>query len=72
MQAIKHIDELKAGDTVVLDDGRRAVVQYNGAYVTYLRPSVTMVMHRVVTVTADGSTEYVDGAWRDLVPVIVE
>lgn len=72
MQATKPIDELKTGDIVVLDDGRRAVVEYNTPYVTHIRPSVTMVMHRVVTVTDDGSTEYVDGAWRDLVPVVID
>lgn len=72
MQATKHIDEIEQGDIVLLADGRHATVQYNGAYVTHISPTATMVMHRIVTVTDDGSTEYIDGAWRDLVPVVVD
>lgn len=72
MQATKPIDEITTGERVLLDDGRHATVQYNGAYVTQIRPTVTMVMHRIVAVTDDGSTEYIDGAWRDLVPVVVD
>jgi len=70
--AAKPIDEVEVGETVVLDDGRQAVVRYSYGYVTRIGPSATMLMHLLVTETADGSTEYVDAAWRDLVTVVVD
>lgn len=68
----KPIDEVKPNERVVLDDGRQAVVQYSYGYVTCIGPAATKLMHLLVTVTADGSTAYVDAPWRSLVRIVVE
>lgn len=68
----KPIDEVKPNESVVLNDGRPATVRYNDAYVTLIGPSETILRHRLVTVTADGSTAYVDAPWRTLVRIVVE
>lgn len=71
MQATKPIDEIVPCDRVVLLDGRPAVVQYNDAFVVRQGPRSTVLKHRLVTVTADGETVYVEARRRELVPIIV-